>query len=135
MKSIKTKDGKIIYPARGPFYCGMSKLMVIPDFNIRLCCPTSTSKQIAVATRFGGSDGIIIQLNNYRYFFSTKLRSFNCSWLSNYCAEDERLLFGGASQVQIENIYILKLSSIMDYSYNHVSFSLCYSNINVCIII
>eukprot|EP01084_Bolivina_argentea_P071675 130243_1 len=33
---------------RGPFYCGMSSLLIIPQFNIRLCSPTSTSKQIAV---------------------------------------------------------------------------------------
>ena len=47
----------------GPFYCGMSFVMVIPSFNIRLCAPTSTSKQVEVATRFGGDEGIIIQLN------------------------------------------------------------------------
>ena len=38
----------------GPFYCGMSFVMVIPQFNIRLNGPTSTSTSIEVAHGFGG---------------------------------------------------------------------------------
>ena len=97
-----------IYPARGPFYCGINKLMPIPEFSIRLCSPTSTSKQLAVAGRFGGDNGIIIRLNNCGYRFGMKLRSFNCSWLSRFSAEDERLFFGGASRIQIEGIRNIK---------------------------
>eukprot|EP01084_Bolivina_argentea_P032029 59253_1 len=44
----------------GPFFCGIGHVMVIPQFNIRLCSPTSTTKQQEVATRFAGDDGIII---------------------------------------------------------------------------
>ena len=97
-----------IYPARGPFYCGINKLMPIPEFSIRLCSPTSTSKQLTVAGRFGGDNGIIIRLNNCGYTFGMKLRSFNCSWLSRFSAEDERLFFGGASRIQIEGIRNIK---------------------------
>lgn len=49
---------------RGPFFCGMSFIMVIPQFNILLNGPTSTSKQIEVAYRFSGDEGIVIQINN-----------------------------------------------------------------------
>ena len=38
----------------GPFYCGMSFVMVIPQFNIRLNAPLSTSKSLEIAQRFGG---------------------------------------------------------------------------------
>eukprot|EP00488_Nonionellina_sp_1-RS-2012_P000260 TRINITY_DN10750_c0_g1_i1.p1 TRINITY_DN10750_c0_g1~~TRINITY_DN10750_c0_g1_i1.p1 ORF type:complete len:106 (-),score=5.13 TRINITY_DN10750_c0_g1_i1:69-386(-) len=68
----------------------MSSVMHIPQFNIRLCTPTSTSKHIEIAMRFCGRYGIIIQLNNDQL----QLRGFNCSWFSRYPEEDERLFFG-----------------------------------------
>ena len=77
---------------KGSYYCGMSVVMNIPEFNIFLCSPTSTSMQIEVAIKFSGDHGIIIQLDNPRteqYFF---LRGFNCSWISRYKEEDERYL-------------------------------------------
>eukprot|EP01084_Bolivina_argentea_P024271 45244_1 len=89
---------------KGPFYCGMSFSMVIPEFNIRLCGPTSTSMKIEVATRFGGDKGIIIELNNNGYYNGWVLRCWNCCWLSNYIGEDERLFIGGAWPIKIENI-------------------------------
>eukprot|EP01083_Nonionella_stella_P224151 798150_1 len=39
----------------GPFYCGMSAVMSMPSFSMRLCSPTSTSKQIEVAMKFSGA--------------------------------------------------------------------------------
>eukprot|EP01084_Bolivina_argentea_P279410 477678_1 len=46
----------------GPFYCGMNTAMHMPSFNIRLCSPTSTSIQLAVAVQFSGCHGMVIQL-------------------------------------------------------------------------
>ena len=54
----------LLDPLRGPFYCGMNWLMTIGSFNITLHSPTSTSKQKEVATRFGGSQGMIITFDN-----------------------------------------------------------------------
>eukprot|EP01084_Bolivina_argentea_P288706 495577_1 len=97
--------GKMVYPCVGPFFCGMSFVMAIPHLNIRLCSPTSTSKQIAVATRFAGNRGMIIQLQNSGDTLGKQLRAFDCSWLSNYSGENERLFFGGAYRIQIETIW------------------------------
>eukprot|EP01083_Nonionella_stella_P015938 44583_1 len=89
----------------GPFYCGMSFVMAIPEFNIRLCSPTSTSRQMAVAMRFGGEKGMIIQVNNNGDAVSARyLRCFQCSWLSKYTEEDECLFFGGYYRIRIESI-------------------------------
>eukprot|EP01083_Nonionella_stella_P205330 747807_1 len=93
----------------GPFYCGMSFVMAIPEFNIRLCAPTSTSKCIEVATRFGGSQGMIIQVNNNGDAASaTYLRCFQCAWLSRYPDEAECLFFGGNYRIRIESIILIK---------------------------
>ena len=62
-------DGSEYVGVSGPFFCGMSLLMVIPQFNIRLNGPTSTSKCIEVAQRFGGM--III----YTYFCASSISS------------------------------------------------------------
>eukprot|EP01084_Bolivina_argentea_P147917 258728_1 len=80
--SAENKRWNIIHNReRGPFYCGISFVIALPQFNIRLCSPTSTTKNIEVATRFGGDRGIIIQLNNGDQDNSLFLRSWDCSWL------------------------------------------------------
>eukprot|EP01083_Nonionella_stella_P183460 663099_1 len=97
----------------GPFFCGISEVMVIPEFNIRLNAPTSTTKQIEVAQRFSGDDGIILQLNNDGYFSSFCLTSWNCAWLSSFNEEDERIWFGGYSTIKVESI--LTVSDSLNY--------------------
>eukprot|EP01084_Bolivina_argentea_P054606 100136_1 len=93
----------------GPFFTGISVVMAIPEFNIRLCSPTSTSRQIAVATRFGGAAGMIIQVNNNGDAVSARyLRCFNCSWVSQYSEEEEWLFIGGDYHIRIESIRHIK---------------------------
>eukprot|EP01083_Nonionella_stella_P174971 607957_1 len=88
---------------RGPFYCGMEGLMKIPEFNIRLCGPTSVSAQMEIASKFAGVRGIIITLNNNGHWHSDHLRIWDCSWLSDY-HEDERLLMGGLFTIRIQGV-------------------------------
>ena len=50
---------------RGPFYCGMSVILKIPQFRMYIQSPISTSMQIMVATKFAGTESIIhINYNN-----------------------------------------------------------------------
>eukprot|EP01084_Bolivina_argentea_P038061 70380_1 len=95
----KVHNGGLI----GPFYSGISMTMTVPEFNIRLCSPTSTSAQIEIAIRFTGENGMIMQFNN-NVPSSKYLRGFNCSWVSRYKEEDERLHFGGLFRIKIESI-------------------------------
>ncbi len=92
--------------------------MVIPQFNIRLNGPTSTTKQLEVATRFGGEEGI----NNNGYNGSHVLHCWNCSWLSNYIGEDEYLFVGGNRQIKIESIRLINGS----INYDSYMFPLYY---------
>merc|ERR1719204_712992 len=39
----------------GPFWCGMSRRLCVPEFAMRLNGPTSTSKDATVAARFAGA--------------------------------------------------------------------------------
>eukprot|EP01083_Nonionella_stella_P314547 1133612_1 len=77
--------------------------MAIPEFAIRLCGPTSTSKQIEVATRFGGGEGTIIQLNNSN---NHNLTAFSCVWFSRFAGEDKTLFCGGQYRIKIESVRI-----------------------------
>eukprot|EP01084_Bolivina_argentea_P249492 417675_1 len=99
---------KRIHKLKGPFFCGMSFSMALPEFNMRLCGPTSTTKQVEVATRFAGIDGIIIALNNNGYKDSHCLRAFGCSWLSNYPGEDEYIFCGGRYRIKISSVTTLR---------------------------
>ena len=78
---------------KGPFYTGMSFVMNVPSFAIRLCSPTSTSVQIAVAIKFSGEQGLMLQLDTTKMIPAVaNVRAFDCSWISQYKEEDERYL-------------------------------------------
>ena len=76
---------------RGPFYTGMSRVMSMPQFNIYLQSPTSTSAALAVAMRFSGQSGMIIQFENDNGM-AKLCNGFDCSWLSRFKEEDERYI-------------------------------------------
>eukprot|EP01084_Bolivina_argentea_P101471 181914_1 len=87
----------------GPFYTGMNLILNMPSFAIRLCQPTSTSKQITVAVNFAKRNGMVIQLQN-QFGVSQNLKFWDCSWIGRYKEEDERLFYGGRWRIQIESI-------------------------------
>ena len=97
----------------GPFYCGMSCVMNMPQFSIELISPTSTSIHIEVAMKFSGEEGMIIQFDNEEGRAISQ-RAFDCSWLSRYPEEDERY-------IQYVFIYIHTLSNI-----NYIYYLLYY---------
>eukprot|EP01084_Bolivina_argentea_P113058 201587_1 len=111
------------YSIKGPFYCGMDRIMVMNEFNIRLCAPTSTSLEIEVADRFGGDNGIVIQMNNNGYANANKLRCFKCSWISCHPEENEVLYMGGFERIKVETIRSM-CSNINYYPYIQAFFYL-----------
>ena len=74
---------------KGPFYCRMSSIMTLPQFNIYLYAPTSTSVHIEVSMVFSGDHGMILEFAN-SVGFAQGTKGFDCSWLSRYKEEDER---------------------------------------------
>eukprot|EP01083_Nonionella_stella_P233048 821504_1 len=95
--------------ASGPFFCGISSVVAMPSFNIELQAPTSTTSQLEVAVRFAGEYGITIQLNNNGHLHAYRIPSWDCSWLSNYPGEDERLWMGGSALfgMKLETVRII----------------------------
>eukprot|EP01084_Bolivina_argentea_P299052 515466_1 len=91
---------------RGPFYCGMSIILNIAEFAIRLNGPTSTSKEVVIAERFAGRKGCILQLDN-RIDGPDHERFFNCSWISCFPEEEERLWMAGQHKLELESIIIV----------------------------
>eukprot|EP01084_Bolivina_argentea_P288351 494886_1 len=92
----------------GPFFTGISVCLNICSFSIRLHGPTSTSKQKEVAYRFATRDGIVLQMNNNKTIHGKNEVFFDCSWISAYAEEDERIFFGGRFLVELESIIIIK---------------------------
>eukprot|EP01084_Bolivina_argentea_P251916 422699_1 len=86
------------------FYHGIS-MMYLDTFIVMLCCPTSTTAQLEVATTFADRNGIILELEKCALGHS--LRYFNCSLLSSYGSEDERLFVGGRYPLQLRSIRIV----------------------------
>ena len=53
-------------PVRGPFFCGINFVMNMSQFNIMLIGPCSTSKELAVAARFGGAKEFLIEFVEHK---------------------------------------------------------------------
>ena len=87
------EDSKNRIQLEGPFFTGLTKEMYLPQFNIRLCSPTSTSKRMEVAIKFSGDLGMVIQLNNKGNSHFTLGKGFTCAWISRFKEEDERYEF------------------------------------------
>ena len=87
--------GEPNYNLDPPFYTGISQVMEMQSFSVRLCAPTSTSTKLEVAVKFSGENGIILQLttNNMLKGASSWLRGFDVSWISQFKEEDERYLY------------------------------------------
>lgn len=76
-------------PLLGPFFTGMSFVMTLPQFSMTLYGPTSTTIHKEVATRFSGSEGMLIEFHTKSCTSETK--GFDVSWISRYgLQEDER---------------------------------------------
>ena len=75
---------------KGPFYSGLSVMLSVPGFSLRLCSPTSSSTHIEVALKFSGESGIILQLNVKGLMDYSGIRAFDCCWISRFKEEDEK---------------------------------------------
>ena len=92
---------------RGPFFCGLNCPLNIGTYVICLNGPCSTTTQWAVAVNFAKSNGIILSLNNDTYAASEEI-FFDCSWISNFIEESERLWIAGVKPLRIASIVIVQ---------------------------
>eukprot|EP01083_Nonionella_stella_P030273 83009_1 len=89
------------------FYHGISELLIFSSFITIFNAPTSTTTQLSAATVFADTNGAILELTKYH----GSLKYFNCSWLSNYANEDERLFISPphpVCQLRISSIRSVK---------------------------
>eukprot|EP01084_Bolivina_argentea_P289188 496526_1 len=85
-------------------YCGISHIMAMPEFHIRLNCPLSTTGTLEVAQTFATSNGMLIHFANGLTYHELAIRSFYCGWISQYASEDEHLFTGGKWRLKIYGI-------------------------------
>eukprot|EP01084_Bolivina_argentea_P076308 138292_1 len=90
------------------YYTGISEPVTFNNFVSKFYGPTSTTKQISVATIFAAHNGIILELKQMNSAFGPNLKFFNCSLLSCYGSEDERLFIGGYAPLQFHSIRTMK---------------------------
>eukprot|EP01083_Nonionella_stella_P089098 248585_1 len=93
------------------FFHGVS-FMYFNKFVTTFCSPTSMTPQISVALCFCG-DGLILELQ--RCPASRNLKYFDCSYLSCFSNEDERLFIGGDGELQFKSILWIKNNQNMHY--------------------
>eukprot|EP01084_Bolivina_argentea_P316410 548450_1 len=104
----------------GPFFTGLSFVAHLPQFQIRLCSPTSTSKDIEIAANFSGEAGMVIELNN-NIPGHNDIRGFDVCWLSQFKSESEVLWFGGHHQMKIKSVHLIKKGTKYDKIFHELS--------------
>ena len=92
---------------KGPFFCGLNCPLNIGTYAIRLNGPCSTTTERAVAVNFAKSNGIILSLNNDTLSGQFEM-FFDCSWISNFFEESERLWISGFRLLRIASIVIVR---------------------------
>lgn len=96
--------GKSGFQDSGPFYSGMSCLLLLDQIGIRLNGPTSTSKTRAIAIRFAKEHGIVLKMDIGR----PHLCFLNCVPFSQFPEEDERLFIGGRFRLMIKSVLLME---------------------------
>eukprot|EP01084_Bolivina_argentea_P278507 475825_1 len=71
------------------YYHGINCKLIFTSFCSKCIGPTSTTAQLSVACIFAKSQGMILEFQNGSTHMSFKY--FNCSWVSCFSNEDERL--------------------------------------------
>eukprot|EP01084_Bolivina_argentea_P011292 21109_1 len=106
--AVWNKDKQIYEYIHGPFFCGMSFVMNMPEMMVSLNGPTSTSQNMEVSINFAKRDGIIIELNNNGNSCGSDIPIFDCSFISSYGEESECLFFGSKQRIRIVSVRIVK---------------------------
>ena len=91
---------------KGPFYCGLNQTLHLTQFHILFSAPLSTSIDVEVAINFADEDGMIMEIQNDTYY-AKEQNMFDCSWISRYSEENERLFVANGKRVRIESITII----------------------------
>ena len=92
---------------KGPFFCGLNCPLHIGSYAIRLYGPCSTSTKRSVALNFAKSNGVILKLSNDTSDGEEQC-FFDCSWISNFFEESERLWIAGLRPLRIVHIVIVR---------------------------
>jgi len=92
----------------------MNVKLNIGSFAMRLSSPSSTSKQLSVAIKFSGPTGVVFTFDNSGSLQYSLLRCFNCSYLSCFPEEDERLFFGGFYRIKVVTLRMIATKENMN---------------------
>ena len=97
------------YNEEGPYFTGINGIMVVSQFSLFLSAPTSTTKDIEVSLNFtNGKQGMIVQFDRTGYSSASSLTNFDCSFISRYPEENERIFMFGTQPIRIESVRIVE---------------------------
>eukprot|EP01084_Bolivina_argentea_P194237 333236_1 len=94
------------------FYHGVSYLY-FSKFVAEFKSPTSTTTKLQIATIFANNDGIILELQQAKYGWD--LKHFNCSFISCFGNEDERLFINPPRYQRLQIVSIRNMSTDENY--------------------
>ena len=100
---------------KGPFFCGLNCPLNIGTYAIQLSGPCSTSSERSVALNFAKSNGMIMSLNNDAMDAKDEM-FFDCSWISNYFEESERLWIAGSTRDALRIMSVVFVKSAKNFA-------------------
>ena len=93
----------------GPFYCGLNRILnVAGQSDVLFAAPLSTTKNIEIAINFAQRGGMIMEISNtVDSSQGHNVNMFDCSWISRYPEENERLFVANQYKLRIKSIKII----------------------------
>eukprot|EP01084_Bolivina_argentea_P156386 272552_1 len=108
--------GQATIDAKSKTYFHGTSFLLFDEFDAAFCGPTSCSPQIEVAMMFTNSNnGIILQFEDSGCWGNVMF--LNCSFLSAYGHEDERLFIGGYDPVRFHSIRLSTKTGWQNYHF------------------
>eukprot|EP01084_Bolivina_argentea_P077857 141288_1 len=96
-------------PCGGVYYCGIKVVLGITSFAVVLNSPLTTSMHIWVAIKCSTRGGMVLQVqNDGDYESRNHLRSFDCSLISIYPEDNERLFYEPGHSIRMTSVILVK---------------------------
>eukprot|EP01084_Bolivina_argentea_P077856 141286_1 len=96
-------------PCGGVYYCGIKVVLGITSFAVVLNSPLTTSMHIWVAIKCSTRGGMVLQVqNDGDYESRNHLRSFDCSLISIYPEDNERLFYEPGHSIRMVSVIVIE---------------------------
>ena len=104
--------GNIVNKSKIDKYFIITKEQYFDKFMLNFNRPCSMTTNLNISTLYCPDNGIILEMKKTNFYIGELLRYFDCSLISSFSLESEKLFIGGSQSLQLISIRSLKMNKI-----------------------